>query len=163
VGVLLAEDHDGRYWILDVERGRWDSFQRENVILNCARRDTRAVEVGFEQEPGSSGKDSAIQSVRRLAGFSATAVLASGSKEARAYEFSRAVNAGLVYLPERVRRGNGWAGWAKDFVDELTYWPHSKTLDQIDAAAGAYNMILQAPVRVGGLTPSGQWQAGRVS
>jgi predicted phage terminase large subunit-like protein len=147
VGVLMGQEGLGpskRYWIPDVVRVRLDSSARERLIRRTAMRDGRAVVVGVEQEPGSGGKDSALATVQRLNDHmrrTVHTVPASGSKEVRADEFSVAVNAGLVWLPEDLWDGSGWTGWAKDFVEELSYWPYSQYKDQGDAAGGAYNLL----------------------
>ena len=47
----------------------------------------------------------------------------------------------------------GWQGWAREFVEELTYWPFSTTLDQGDAAGGAYTLLALTRLRVGPARP----------
>jgi predicted phage terminase large subunit-like protein len=168
-GVLMAEDFEDYVWVLNVVRGRWDSYRRERVIHHAAVRDGKSVEIGIEQEPGSAGKDSALATVRRLRGWRVYPVPASGSKEVRADEFSVQVNAGLVWLPRKYRRGDSWVGWAKDYVDELRHWPMSKFKDQGDASGGAYNLLDRPAAYAGSVagckkknSRGGGFRAGRV-
>lgn len=150
-GVLVAEDGLGRIWVLDVIRGRWDSARREQIIKRTAMRDGRLVVVGVEQEGGSSGVDSAAGTVSRLKGWRVRVVPARANKELRADEFSVQVNNGNVYMPARFRVGTSWVGWARDYVEEMRYWPNSTYKDQVDASAHAFGIITRGSVRVGPL------------
>ncbi len=143
VGALLGRDRDQKFWILDVVRGRWDSAKREAMIEATAMKDEKSVIVGVEQEPGSGGKDSAIATVRRLGvyGFRVVVQRATGPKELRADPFSSQVNAGNVYM---VR-----ANWNRAFVDEMSLFPNSTYLDQVDAASGAFSLLTNVVKRVG--------------
>jgi predicted phage terminase large subunit-like protein len=145
-GVLLGEDKQGRFWILSIVRGQWDSAEREQVIKRTAIQDTKEVIVVFEQEPGSGGKESAEASVRNLAGWRVRVhkVGASdGSKVTRADPFSVQVNAGNVYLAE--------GSWHEDLVDEMRHFPFSRYKDQIDACSGAFLMLTRKQIVIGGM------------
>lgn len=142
VGFLMGKDIDQRFWILDVLRGRWDSAKRENLIKSTAMMDGQEIVVGIEQEPGSSGKDSAAMTVGNLAGFRAIVDRPSGSKEDRADPFSTQVNGGNVYMV----RG----AWNRPLLDEMALFPNSTYKDQIDAGSGAFK-LLTLPIRhIGG-------------
>lgn len=144
-GVKIGVDVQGKYWILDVVRGQWDSYTREDMIRRTAEMDGRQVHVGVEQEPGSGGKDSALATVRRLAGFVARAVRVGkgdGDKEARADPFSAQVNGGNVWMVK--------APWNATYLDELRFFPRSKYKDQVDASSGAFNMIAGGRRTLGG-------------
>lgn len=149
VGAKLGKDFEGRIWVLDVVRVRIDTAARERLIKRVAFRDTRAVQVGIEVEPGSGGQDSALATLRRLLGYRVRLVKASGSKEVRADEFSVAVNGGMVHLPVAMRDGNSWVGWAKDYVEELTYFPASTFCDQTDASSLAFSLLVRRRRRIG--------------
>lgn len=151
VGVLLGVDLDNNVWILDVIRDRLDSYSRENLIEQTAIRDGKHCFVAIEQEPGSGGKDSALATARRLLGYRVKLLPASGSKEARADAFSHAVNAGIVFIPEKFKTGTSWIDWAGPFVEEMMHWPQSTFLDQIDAAASAFTVAAAGKIRVGAL------------
>lgn len=143
-GVKMALDMDGRFWVLDVIRGRWESFERETIIKRAAQMDTKIVSVGLEQEPGSGGKESAQATIRNLAGFRVRADKPTGDKAARADPLSVQVNAGNLYIADG-------APWALEFVAEMQFFPVSTYKDQIDAASGAFNILTKAPMMVGAL------------
>lgn len=151
VGVLMGIDEHKRIWVLDVVRVKMDTFSREALIRRTAIRDGKSVIVGLEQEPGSGGKDSVTATARRLAGWRVKILRAGASKEVRADAFSVAVNGVNVYIPARFRTADGWDGWARDYVDELKYWPLGKYKDQGDASGGAYSLLMTGTVRVGPL------------
>ncbi len=132
---------DGSFWILDIVRGQWSSEERERQIVATANRDGRAVRIGIEREPGSSGVDSAKDSIKRLAGFLVDANLASGRKEIRADTFSVQVNAGNVYMIK--------GAYNNPYLEELAYFPNGKHDDQVDASSGAFSMLEKKKTRLG--------------
>lgn len=149
VGTLMGQDTFGRFWVLDVRRGQWDSFERERIIRETAEKDGHSVIVGLEQEPGSGGKESAENTVRRLAGYKVRIVkvdISTGGKVQRADPFSSQVNAGNVYVVKS-------SEWNREWVNEFKYFPNSKFMDQVDSASGAFMLCSGRKVRVGGLKP----------
>lgn len=146
VGIKMGKDADGYYWVLDVVRGQWDSHRREKKILETARLDGLGVPIGLEQEPGSGGKDSAGDTVRRLAGFNVKihkVGKSDGDKELRADGFSTQVNAGNVYLIK--------ADWNAAYINELMHFPMSKYKDQVDASSGAFFFLAQPKIVIGAM------------
>ena len=142
VGVLLALDNKGRFWVLDVVRGQWDSAAREKVITDTAKLDGKRVEIGLEQEPGSGGKESAEGTAKRLAGYRVRIDHPKGDKVMRADPFSVQVNLSNVHVV---------AGpWTRAFLEELQHFPLSKYKDQTDAASAAFALITNRKVRIGG-------------
>lgn len=142
-GVLMGKDRHGFFWILDVKRGQWDAFEREQIIKHTAELDGAAVRVYIEQEPGSGGKESAQSTIRNLSGFRVYADRPVGAKEIRSEPFAVQVNGGNVKMLK--------APWNADYISEMMYWPSSKYKDQVDASSGAFNH-LNVPKRiVGGL------------
>jgi predicted phage terminase large subunit-like protein len=141
VGVKMGLHKDGSFWILDIVRGQWSSEERERQIVATANRDGRAVRIGIEREPGSSGVDSAKDSIKRLAGFLVDANLASGRKEIRADTFSVQVNAGNVYMIK--------GAYNNPYLEELAYFPNGKHDDQVDASSGAFSMLEKKKTRLG--------------
>lgn len=130
-GVKMGRYRGGERWIvLDVVRGRWDSGTREQIIRTTAEADGQDVHVWVEQEPGSGGKESAEATIRRLAGFRASAECPKGDKVYRADPYSVQVKYGNVEL----LRGE----WNHDFKEEHRHFPHSTYKDQVDAAGGAF-------------------------
>lgn len=145
VGVKMAEDLHGRFWVLEVVRGQWDTARREAQIRATAFRDGTGVLIGIEQEPGSGGKESAENTVRSLAGYMVEVDKPSGneqSKVMRADPFSAQVNIGNVALNP--------AGWNADYVEELAYFPYSQYKDQVDSSSGAFNLLMKPRITIGG-------------
>lgn len=139
--VRIGKDLDHRFWILHVERYRKESREREKRIRTVAEIDRIHVVQGLEQEGGSGGKDSALDTVRNLAGFRVVARHPTGSKPLRAEPLATQVNGGNVYLaPEGILPGLGNL-WHLAFIGEMQFFPFSKYKDQIDAAAGAFNEL----------------------
>jgi intein/homing endonuclease len=51
-GVKMGKMKDGSYIILDVVRGQWSAFKREQKIKQTAELDGRETKITLEQEPG---------------------------------------------------------------------------------------------------------------
>jgi len=135
-GVLMGVEGTGddlTYWVLDVVRGQWGSQVRERMIRQTAEMDGRAVLIWVEQEPGSGGKESAENTVRRLAGFVCKPDRVTGAKPVRCEPLCNQVDAGNV----KVKR----APWNRDFVEEGRTYPAGTFKDQWDAAGGAFNKL----------------------
>lgn len=141
VGVKMAIDYNDFIWVLDVVRGQWEASTRENVIHQTAKIDGYEVEVGLEQEPGSAGKESAQNTVKRLLGYRVKADPATGDKETRADTYATQVNAGIVRILNRP--------WTHEYIEELRFFPMSTYKDQVDASSGACAMITKPIIRVG--------------
>ncbi len=141
VGAKIAKDTDGKFWILDIVRGQWDSSERERTIAQTAEMDGRKVQVGVEQEPGSGGKESAEATVRMLAGYWVRLDRPSGNKALRADPFSSQVNAHNVSIAK--------GEWNHDYIEELRYFPMGTFKDQVDASSGGFNMLEIVRTRVG--------------
>ena len=143
VGALMGKRLDAisglpRYWVLDVVRGRWGAAEREQKILDTANEDAlnygkMAVLIGLESEPGSSGTVDAEYTTRMLAGFRVDAQKASGEKTVRANPLATQLNIGAVHMAQ----GN----WNAEFLKEFEFFPYSKYKDQVDATAGAFNLL----------------------
>ena len=141
-GVKISKLKNGKFVVWDSKRGRWSVENRESIIKSTAEADGKKVEVGVEQEPGSGGKESALSTVRNLAGFNVFTDNPTGDKPARAKPFAVQVNFGNVMLV----RGE----WNKDYINELRYFPHSKFKDQVDGSSGSFNRLTKpTQVRVG--------------
>jgi predicted phage terminase large subunit-like protein len=136
VGVLMHWMQDGRFVVGDVRRGQWSALDRERLIKSTAETDKQAVPRHFiwvEQEPGSSGRESAEATIRMLAGWKVRADRVTGNKEDRAQPYAAQVQAGNVLL---------LAGeWNRAFLDEHETFPAGKYKDQVDAASGAFNKV----------------------
>ena len=136
-GVHMGELNNGMYIILDVVTGRWNSSDRESMIETTALLDGKEVIQIVEQEPGSGGKESAVNTIRRLneLNLSAQADRPTGDKVYRADPWSVVMNRGKVILIK--------APWNGDYLDEHRRFPGgSRQLkDQVDASSGAYGAM----------------------
>lgn len=143
VGIKMGVDTTNRLWILDVVREQLDSAEREDLIEDTAVQDSADVTVGVEQEPGSGGKESAENTVRRLMGYHVVIVAPRGNKVIRADSFSSQVNSGNVYLAK--------GEWNDAYLEELRFFPYSRYKDQVDASSGAFTLINTLEYEIGAL------------
>jgi len=158
-GVLLARTSDARYYVEDVVRGQWSSWQRDQIMLRTAQADWARYgdmqpEIVVEREGGSSGKDSVWATAKLFEGFPIHTLLPTGNKEARAEPFAAQCEAGNVCLV----RG----AWNQEYIDELCLFPMSAYADQVDASSGAFNRLIQTAhtARIHGeliTSANGQW------
>lgn len=133
-GVKMHCLREGRFIVEDVRRGHWNSAKREAIIKQTAELDGKEVVVWVEQEPGSSGKESAENTVRNLAGFMVKSDRVTGAKEVRAEPYAVQVenkNVDLVI-----------GEWNKEFLHQHENAPVGKYKDDWDAAAGAFNKLV---------------------
>ena len=130
VGLKMAE-LEGRFWIVNVVRGRWAPDGVERMMRQTAMSDGVAVPVHLKREPGSSGKAIIDHYMRRvLLGFEVREKLDTGSKELRARPFAASVEAGNV----RIVQG----AWNEEFLGEARVFPVGAHDDQVDCAADAW-------------------------
>jgi len=132
VGVLLGFSA-GQFYVIDVIRGQWSSYERERVMRATAELDGGDTEIVVEQEGGSGGKDSTQATLRNLVGFSARADHPQADKWVRAQPFAARCEAGEIYLV----RG----AWNAAYIDELCGFPNATHDDQVDASSGAFNHL----------------------
>jgi len=127
----------GVYYVEDVVRGQWSSNERNRIILQTAELDRQkyggTVQNWREQEPGSSGKDSAADFVKLLAAHGARCETSTGDKVVRADPFAAQAEAGNVKLVS--------GEWNKAYLDELTSFPNGKYDDQVDGSSGSFNKL----------------------
>lgn len=135
VGCLMGKSN-GDYYVIDIVRGQWDSFLRDEVILQTAQQDREKyarVTTYLEEEPGSAGRDSVKHLIVKLAGFPIFADKVTGDKELRAHGFNSQWGAGNV----KILKGD----WNTDYLRELKSFPLGKYKDQVDASSGAFNQL----------------------
>lgn len=138
-GVRLSVASDGRVFVEDVIRGQWETRDRRAVMVQAAQLDRQSfvgeTAIFIEQEPGSSGVDSVQDEIRLLIGFAAFADRPSGDKDTRMLPLSAQAQIGNLYLVQ--------GDWNKDFIEELCAIPTGRYRDQADAAAGAFNRLVE--------------------
>jgi predicted phage terminase large subunit-like protein len=129
----MAVDPKGVYYIEDVIRGQWSAGKREQVIKQTAEIDGPIVRVYHEQEPGSGGKESAENTTRNLAGYTARADKVTGDKVTRAEPFAAQCEGHNVKIKK--------ADWNRSYLERLTAFPNATYKDDIDASSGAFNKL----------------------
>jgi len=140
-GAKVGRTEDGRWIILDMRHARLTPGGNEMLVGHTASVDGKMVKIGMEEEPGSSGK-SVVDHYRRtvLLGYNFHSMRPTGDKVVRAMPLAAAAEAGNVMILE--------GKWNKDFLDEVEAFgydcPHD---DQVDAAAGAINMLAPKFIR----------------
>jgi predicted phage terminase large subunit-like protein len=136
-GALMGFGSDGYFYFLDMVRGRWSSFERDQWMKKTAELDNLKygkVNVWHQQDPGSAGKDSAEATNRLLMGFAAKFETVSGDKEVRSEPLESAFQGGLVKILQ--------GAWNAAFIDECIAFPRGHD-DQVDAGASAYSKLLE--------------------
>jgi predicted phage terminase large subunit-like protein len=145
-GVLLGRSREGLWYVIDVRRTRSTPLEVERLVRSTAEDDrdwARGRGLGppairMEQEPGSSGQAVIDHYRQRVLGpFDVKGVRVTGSKEARAAPVAARAEAGDLWLC----RGP----WTGPLLDELTAFPTGPHDDQVDALAGAFQ-VLASPV-----------------
>jgi predicted phage terminase large subunit-like protein len=137
VGFLLARNAFGQYCIMDVKRGQWATFPRNQIIRATAEQDFDdwgdAVQTWGEQEPGSSGKDAARAFVKLLEGYSVHILPQTGDKVKRAEGMSAAWQAGNIAALA--------AEWNAVVRREFADFPNGSHDDIPDAGSSAFNLL----------------------
>lgn len=131
VGVLMCRDSEGRFYITHVERFRDTPDKVREVMLALASWDQTHTGIRLPKDPGQAGVAQAEDLVRRLAGYSATAVPQTGDKWTRAQPLAAQAAVGNISL----LRG----GWNEAFLEELCDFPNGGHDDQVDATATAFD------------------------
>lgn len=136
-GVRMHELKSGGFIVSDVAHGQWHAFDRETQIEMLAESDAQQFgtdyEIWVEQEPGSSGLESAQRTVARLAGYRAYKDKVTGDKFIRAEPWSSQVLAGNAYLLR--------AKWNRGYIEEHSYFPNGPYKDRVDASSGAFMKV----------------------
>jgi len=137
VGLLMARDARGIFYVEDVERGQWMTHPRNQKIKQTAELDEQEygeVTIYIEQPPGLA-KESTDEIVRQLAGFLVYADPVHRDKLGRAEPLKAQCQAGNVKLVK--------GDWIKRYLAEMTGFPTGKYDDQVDASSGAFNKLVE--------------------
>ncbi len=148
VGVLMAKDAEGSYYVEDVVRGQWEPYERNQKILATAHRDRLKYArnepiIYVETEGGSTGIDANRKLASDLAGFVIKFDKPTGSKDVRAEPWSAQLAAGNVYIVD-----DGYTTWdINAYISEHRHFrpEPGKRLgrfkDQVDSSSGAFNLL----------------------
>ncbi len=154
-GALLGLRSNRRFVLLNMVRGQWSAHNREKVIKQTADMDASyaksigaTLSIWIEQEPGSGGKESAENTVLNLAGHTIRVERVTGSKLSRATPLSVQAEAGNVEVVSPLGADLDGKPALEAFLNEAqNFNGETGTMDQIDAAGGAFNKLtLEAPV-----------------
>ena len=106
-GVLMhvTKEKHPRFIISDVVKGQWGYSKREARIKRKSEDDLDLCEqygerytVWVEQEPGSSGKESAERTIKNLKGITCKADKVTGDKVVRAQPYEAQIDIKNVFL-----------------------------------------------------------------
>ena len=117
----------------------------ETLVRKTAVLDGLDIQVGIEQEPGSSGK-SLVNHYQTtvLPEYKVVPIPATKAKLIRAQPMLAAAEAGKVYLLDedlsKVYEGDT-ASWHDHFKNEFETFPGGQNDDQVDTAAGGYQYL----------------------
>jgi len=134
VGCLMAE-HQGIFYIEDVQRGQWSPNDRNQQMKDTAETDRNSygvIPTWIEKVPGLA-VEVIDNIVKLLAGFKVQTEMARTDKTTRADPFASQCEAKNV----RIVKGP----WNVAFRNELTAFPHGSNDDQVDAASGAFSKL----------------------
>src|SRR5690606_9993018 len=132
VGLKLAKDGNGIFYVCDIVRFRESPLKVQNAIKNSATQDGVQTRIGIEQDPGQAGVSEVDLLIRMLQGFNAKAYKVQKDKVTRASPVSAQAEAGNV----KILRSK----WNEDFFRELENFPDGGHDDQVDALSGAFLM-----------------------
>lgn len=135
VGVKLGKTPDGKIVIGHVVRGRWSPEGVYRVVNETAENDGVGVRISIPKDPGQAGVAQQKQFALNLSNFDVRFSPETGDKVTRAMPFSAQAEAGNVYYLK--------GDWNAAYFDEISMFPNSKFLDQVDATSRAYAELLK--------------------
>ncbi|MCP3684801.1 MAG: hypothetical protein GY861_19200 [bacterium] len=123
----------GEIYIKDMIRFRDTPAVNEQKIKDAAREDGKDISIGYEVEPGSSGKEVGIYyQTKVLTGYTVLLDHPKGSKVERCKPWCALTEHGHTYLIK--------GPWNQAFLAEAGGFPFGKK-DQIDSVSGGYKML----------------------
>ncbi len=134
VGLKLAIDENGTFYIEDVLHIHASPLKVEQAILNVAQYDGIECLIGLEQDPGQAGKMEVSYYTRKLAGFTVMTERPMTNKITRASPVAAQAEAGNIKLLP----GN----WHDTFLNELERFPEGRHDDCVDALSGAFHLLV---------------------
>lgn len=144
VGVKLAKDRDGVFYVCDVVRMQESPLKVQNAIKNCASSDSNYTRIGLEQDPGQAGVSEVDLLIRNLSGYNVRAYKVTKDKVTRASPVSAQAEAGNI----KILKGH----WNEHFFRELENFPESAHDDIVDAFSGAFLMHTESSYDIMQLT-----------
>lgn len=134
-GIKIGIGTDGNVYIMHGVRGQWSSGKRDKIIKTHVQADGKMTLQGREQEPGSSGKDTAVIFRNAFPGYRTFTWRPTGSKFERADPLVSAGENGKIFIVI-----GPWMQW---IIDELVAFGSGSSHDDVaDATSAAYNEAL---------------------
>lgn len=132
-GALCAM-HEGRLYVVEIDRFRLHPGDVEDQIRECAARDGVDVPIRMETEPGSGGNNTISHYSRNvLNGYDFDGNRPTGDKETQARPWAAKHRRGEV----KVCHGE----WVEPFLSEAEEFPDGAHDDQVDAVSGAFHHL----------------------
>jgi predicted phage terminase large subunit-like protein len=157
VGVCVGKDTLGRYWLIDVERGQWNSAQLVQKMMAFAKKHPSTQRIWVEGGPIGRAIEPWLRDRIKETGalFQLEIVPHSGrgDKVVRTGPVVAAMANGSFYVPTNAK-------WLPDLTEELGLFPYGLHDDQVDALALLFLEIQQVreshpdPVNDGKIDPT---------
>ena len=125
------------YYLLDVARGRWESWELRDKIVALSERWRADVTLIEKTQLGHA----LLQDLRRTRALAPILIEPRYDKEARLLAQSARFEAGQVYLPTE-------APWLGAYIGELLAFPNGRHDDQVDATTYALHYLTSRRPRV---------------
>lgn len=130
VGLLWGWDGEN-YYLLELIRGRWETPELRNMILECNRAWQPDETLIEDTELGRSLQ----QDIRRTNGIRVHLLRPRYDKRARLLAQSARFESGQVWIPSS-------ESWTHDYVSELLSFPFGRSDDQVDATSQALDFLV---------------------
>lgn len=129
--------HNNKIYIVHIEKFRQSPLIVEQQIKNMAQQDGFNCYVAIEEDPGQAGVALSAHYQTLLTGYATLFPRPAENKVVRASPLSaKAEDLDVILVHGQ---------WNEDFISEAESFPESKFKDQIDAASGAYNTLMNMP------------------
>ena len=151
-GVKLGQAANGRLVVLDVVRRRVEWDQLAALMADTALMDGPDVRIGFEQQGYMSRAGQVLARDPRLHHYSIWGYIKDKDKFTNALPFASRCGLSLVDIVD------GY--FTHDYLDEMCSFPMGAHDDQIDASAGAYDMLEDGAAAESGMNYADEYQIG---
>lgn len=137
-----------KFIVEDMRRVRETPGTVKDLVTSVAKTDGYQTEIWIEQEPGSSGIAVVDDYIRALPAYTVRPFKASGDKATRAAPMASQAEAGNIAILQ--------AEWNEAYLEEVEqFFDPRKKNDQVDASAGAYNILASDDVEFAGIMGAG--------